>query len=111
MLNYRVREFNSFILDMTYGVRNLAVIDNSMFGDKLDDSHGRFDMEKKQPMRTDIVHLGKLGIRLLASGFKTAVRGKVGSSESQKRFKGGGGNYAVAASRASSQGDGYQGKA
>ena len=116
MLNYRVREFNNFLLDMTHGVRNLSLIDNSMFGDTLDDSHGRYDSEKKQPMRTDVVHLGKTGIRLLASGFKTAVRGRtgpsgrtVGPSESQKRFRGGGGNFAAAANRTSSPRDGYQG--
>ena len=109
MLNFRVREFNNFLLDMTYGVRNLSLIDNSIFGDKLDDSHGRYDSEKKQAMRTDVVHLGKIGIRLLASGFKTAVRGRSGPSESQKRFRGGGGNFAVAAGRASSPRDGYQG--
>ena len=54
-------------------------------------------------MRTD---LGKLVIRLLASGFKTSVRGRVCPSE-QKRYRGD--NFPTAVNQAPSLIDGYQG--
>ena len=105
-LNFKVRDFNNFVMDMTYGVRNLFVLDQSMFGDHLEERYGRFDGTTKKPLTSDYVHLGKLGIRLFANQIKQTILRR--RSESQSRFKGGSGQYAAAVSRGTELRDGYQ---
>ena len=105
-LNFKVRDFNNFVMDMTYGVRNLFVLDQSMFGDHLEERYGRFDSTTKKPLTSDYVHLGKLGIRLFANQIKQTILRR--RSDSQSRFKGGSGQYAAAVNRGNGHRDGYQ---
>ncbi len=105
-LNYHIDEFNSGILDLTYRLRNVSVIDNSVFGNVLSNEHGRWDVSQQKPHSADILHLGKAGIRTLAMNFKASLLRK-SKTQSRSRFDAGGGAYNSAAWR-SVHHDGYQ---
>ena len=102
-LNYRIKQFNDKLLDMTYRLKNVNVIDNSMFGNLLTDEHGRWDINADKPLRRDILHLGKKGLRLLAKNFKSCVINK-GKSQPRARFNVGSGQYRQAVVRGSLRG-------
>ena len=106
-LNYQVREFNELILEMTYSLRNVYVIDNSLFGDVLCDEHGRWDTVNQRPNTADALHLGKKGMRILAKNIKSTIMGN-GRNQNRSRFNGSGGQYGAAATRGEHY-DGYQG--
>ena len=77
-LNYRVREFNHLLLDLSHGYRNIFTIDHSIVGNNngcLDNKFGRFIKETGEPLLTDTLHLGRFGIRKFANTLKTAVKG------------------------------------
>ncbi len=105
-LNHHIAEFNRGILDMTYKLGNVFVIDNSIFGDVLSDEHGRWDSRNQRPFFDDLLHLGKKGIRNLAMNFKLAVLGE--RSQSRQRFNASQGAYQTAINRTPGHRDGYQ---
>ena len=72
-LNREVELFNRGILDICYKLRNTHVIENSIFGNVLSDEHGRWNISEQRPLTSDVLHLGKKGIRMLAVNFKSAV--------------------------------------
>ena len=105
-LNRHIHEFNSGILDLTYRMKNVSVIDNSIFGNVLSNEMGRWDVNRQRPYTEDIVHLGRKGIRTLAMNFKMSVLGK-GKPQSRSRFDAGNGSYRAALGY-NQQSDGYQ---
>ena len=105
-LNHHIAEFNRGILDLTYRIGNVSVIDNSVFGEVLSEEHGRWDSRNHRPFFDDILHLGKKGIRILAMNFKSAVLGK--RFQSQQRPSVSQGSHRTALHRASGHRDGYQ---
>lgn len=99
-LNYRVRDFNNLIMDMTCRLSRVCIIEHSLLGDVLSNEHGRWKPSEHGsnefvPKLEDCLHLGKLGIRLLAKNFKQAVVGKP-RTQSEARFSGGRGGYGSA---------------
>ena len=77
-LNYRVREFNNILHDISHSIKNVNVFDHRL--DDLCDSHGclkeelgRYDRESNGPLTKDTLHLGKKGLRLLAKTIKSSV--------------------------------------
>ena len=105
-LNHHINEFNRGILDLTYRIRNLMVVDNCIFGDVLSNEHGRWDVNQQQPYLADMLHLGKKGIRTLAMNFKTSILGK-SKSQSRSRFDASSGSYRAALGNNIHR-DGYQ---
>ena len=102
-LNHRINDFNNLILDLTCKFSGVYVIENSIFGNKLSNEHGRWKRENVNsenfiPNLNDIVHLGKQGTRLFAMNIKSCVVKKK-KPVSRERFNGGGGNYRRAAER------------
>ena len=96
-LNFRIRDFNTMLLDMTCKHRQVSIIEHSLFGDKLSDTHGRWTPDGDGsnsyiPKLDDNLHLGKIGIRLLAKSIKQAVVSKA-KPQSVQRFNGGRGSY------------------
>ena len=83
---------------MTCGMKNISIIDHSIFGDKLSDDHGRYDITEGVPNKRDPLHLGKRGIRLFASKIKTSILSK-SRNISRQRHDAGQGQYRAAASR------------
>ena len=83
---------------MTYRVKNLLIIDNSIFGNILSDEHGRWDVNQQRPFANDIPHLGKKGIKTLAMNFKMSLMNK-SKSQSRSRFDAGNGSYRGAMDR------------
>lgn len=100
-LNQKVRSFNDQLLDMTFKNKNLYIIDNSLFGDCLSNEFGRWDTQGGKPNTRDILHLGKKGIRLLATNIKQSVV-KRPQSQSRARFNGGRGEFGNALGRTAS---------
>ena len=96
-LNRKVESFNQGILDLSYQQRNIFIIDNSIFGRQLTDEHGRWDIAANRPLTSDIVHLGKSGIRKFAANIKESVAGRR-SSQSKARFNTSQGNFSGAVS-------------
>ena len=96
-LNRKVESFNQGILDLSYQQRNIFIIDNSIFGRQLTDEHGRWDIAANRPLTSDIVHLGKSGIRKFAANIKESVAGRR-SSQSKARFNTSRGNFSGAVS-------------
>lgn len=102
-LNYRIRDFNNSLLDMTCKFNRVSVIEHSLFGVSLSNDHGRWKPSiegstEYVPKVEDILHLGKVGLRLLAKTIKQAVIGK-SRPQSRERFDGGRGGYRRAAER------------
>ena len=97
-LNNHVEYFNRALVEMSYKYNNIRIIDNSMFGDRLSDEHGRWDSIEQRPLVSDTLHLGRKGIRLFAMNIKGAIIGK-GISQSRARFNSSQGNYSEALSR------------
>ena len=102
-LNYRIRDFNNLIMDMTCRLSRVCIIEHSLLGDTLSNDHGRWKPSGEGsnnfvPKVEDSLHLGKLGIRLLANSIKQAVVGKT-RSQSEARFTGGRGGFRSAAER------------
>ena len=108
-LNRDVEQFNRGILDICYRIRNVRVIENSIFGNVLTDEYGRWDFNAQRPLTSDALHLGRKGIRTLAMNFKAAVLRKSGTpgSQSRSRFNASRGSYHGALERTRHQ-DGYQ---
>jgi len=108
-LNNEIRELNKEILNLTYRLGNVSIIENSIFGDVLTDEFGRWDVKKNQPFTDDSLHLGKLGIRHFAMNIKNTVLGR--TSVPQDRLRASGGSYRDAMDRGGHRGghrDGYQ---
>ena len=97
-LNDHVNHFNRALLDMSYRHKNISIIDNSIFGGYLSDEHGRWNVSEQRPLVSDILHLGRQGIRMFAMNIKSAVIGK-GSSQSRARFNSSQGRYRGALGR------------
>ena len=83
-LNYRVREFNSILHDISHSIKNVNVIDHPLA--ELCDAQGclrgefgRYDREANGPLTRDTLHLGKKGLRLFAKTIKSCVVGRPGS--------------------------------
>lgn len=105
-LNHRIKDFNSMILDLTCKFSGVYVIENSIFGNKLSNEHGRWKRESVNsetfiPNINDIVHLGKQGTRIFATNIKNSVVRRK-KPLSRERFSGGGGDYLRAAERGTS---------
>ena len=54
---------------MTYRLNRVGIIEHSLFGDSLSNDHGRWKRSSEGsnnfiPNSDDILHLGKIGIRL-----------------------------------------------
>ena len=58
--------------------KNSFIIEHPEFDESLSEVHVRWLPEQQQPNRNDPLHLRKKGIRLLAAGFKAAIRQKNG---------------------------------
>lgn len=100
MVNSRVNQLNGAILDMVFGQKNMFIIDNSILSDGngcLPSKYGRF-IGYDTPNANDIVHLGKVGIRLFCKNLKKVVLNR-GRSQERERFQGSGGNYRNALGR------------
>ena len=98
ILNRHVRKFNNMILDLTYNIKNIFIIDHAIFGDFLCYEHGRWDKENACANTRDALHLGKKGMRLFAKNIKSSILEK-GRSNARSRFNGGGGRYNAAVDR------------
>ncbi len=61
---------------MTFSIKNVSVVDNVVFGCVLSNEHGRWNTQEHRPFITDVLHLGKTGIRVLAMNFKISILGK-----------------------------------
>ena len=88
---------------MTCRLSRVCIIEHSLLGDTLSNDHGRWKPSGEGsnnivPKVEDSLHLGKLGIRLLANSIKQAVVGKT-RSQSEARFAGGRGGFRSAAER------------
>lgn len=108
-INNRVREFNNLILELSYGYKNINIIDNSMFLDRNDclgSEFGTYDIRLRRPNDADPLHLGSTGIKMFCSNIKRCVMRK-NNSQSVQRFNGGSGGYSAAAERGLR--NGYQG--
>ena len=73
-LNYRIRDFNNLLLDLTCRLIMVFIIEHSMFGDILSDEHGRWMPSSEGsgefvPREDDLLHLG----RKFAKTMKQAV--------------------------------------
>ena len=87
-LNYRVREFNNILHDLSHSYKNVNVIDHPL--NDLCDSHGclreelgRYDKEAQAPLSRDKLHLGKKGLQLFARTIKSCVIGKFRSNSTR----------------------------
>ena len=111
-LNRRIHDFNNLLLDMTYRLNRVAIIEHSLFGDVLSNEHGRWKRSDEGsdtfvPNLDDLLHLGKAGMRLFASSLKQAVVNK-NKSQSQVRYSGSRGGYRRAVVRDQPHRGGYQ---
>ena len=94
-LNYRVKEFNNILHDISHSYRNISIIDHpvdQLCNDRgcLKDNLGRHDKETGTPLTRDTLHLGKQGLRIFATIIKSSVMGKYkkraqGQGEGQHR--------------------------
>lgn len=76
LLNHRVNAFNSLILDMAFKYKYINIIDNaSLGGDNgcLREDLGRWNLAENCPLSTDLIHLGKSGLRKFGYNIKTSV--------------------------------------
>jgi hypothetical protein len=104
-VNSRVAELNSLILDMCFNRKNTFIIDNSVLGNDrglLPAQYGRF-LYNGSPNSSDIVHLGRDGIKKFCKNIKRCVMHK-GASQSRERFSGRRGDYGSAAGAAGRRG-------
>ena len=101
-MNRRVEEFNQGILDISFRLRNVMLVDNSSFGIILSDEYGRWDSSKNQPLTSDALHLGKNGIRKFAMNIKSTIFNRR-TSQSRARFDASGGEYRSAFGRQGSK--------
>ena len=97
---------------MTYRLNRVGIIDHSLFGDFLCDDHGRWQRASESsddfiPNYDDILHLGRIGIRILAQDLKRVVISK-SKSQSTARYGGGRGEYRRAVSHGGYQQNGYR---
>ena len=75
-LNYRINELNNMILDMAYKCKYIRVIDNSLLGGYdgyLREEFGRWNVNEGCPNSTDVVHLGKIGLRKFGYKIKMSI--------------------------------------
>jgi hypothetical protein len=105
-LNHQVDLFNRGILEMCFNLQNVNVIDNSMFGTVLSDELGRWNIRDQRPFTTDVLHLGKKGIRMLATNFKSSVLNN-SKGQSRARFNASRGSYRRAMEHSEHR-EGYQ---
>ena len=80
-INYRVKELNNVLRDISHSHKNISIIDhpfNQLCNNDgcLRDEFGRYDKESGTPLSRDALHLGKKGLRLLAVSIKSCVMGK-----------------------------------
>jgi alkylated DNA repair dioxygenase AlkB len=77
-LNYRVKELNNIMQEMSHSHKNVYVLDNdiSQYCDKsgvLMSVLGRHDKATGRPLDHDALHLGKQGLRLLARAIRSNI--------------------------------------
>lgn len=87
-LNYRVRDFNNMLHDISHSYKNVHVIDHPLAElcnsqGCLRDELGRYDRESQGPLTRDTLHLGKKGLRLFARTIKSCVVGRFRSSSTR----------------------------
>ena len=104
-LNYRVREFNNILHDISHSLKNVNVIDHPLAElcnpqGCLRDELGRYDREANGPLTRDQLHLGKKGLRIFAKTIKTSVVGRLKSHTARPGQQG--------ATSEGSHNDGYQ---
>ena len=80
-LNYRVKELNGMLIELSHSYRNISIIDHSwsILCDRsgcLKSELGRHDKSSGLPLDTDSLHLGKKGYRILAINIKEGIFGK-----------------------------------
>ena len=80
-LNYRVKELNSMLIELSHSYRGISVIDHSwsILCDRagcLKSELGRHDKSTGLPLDSDSLHLGKNGYRILAMNIKQGIFGK-----------------------------------
>ena len=100
LVNKRVTDFNNMILDMVFSLRNVFIIDNSIISDEsgcMPAKYGRY-LRSSVPNANDIVHLGRVGIRMFCVNLKRSIMNK-GQNQSRERYSGSGGNYVQAVER------------
>ena len=88
------------ILDMVFSLRNVFIIDDSIISDEsgcMPAKYGRY-LRSSVPNANDIVHLGRVGIRMFCVNLKRSIMNK-GQNQSRERYSGSGGNYVQAVER------------
>ncbi len=99
-MNTRINEFNSLILDIAYNKKNILIIENSFLGTVngcMPAKYGRY-YSNGMANASDIVHLGKVGIRAFCKNIKASIMAR-GRNQSRERFQAGRGNYSHATGR------------
>ena len=86
------------ILDMTCRFNTVSVVEHSIFGSLLSNEHGGDAEGDYVPKLSDLLHLGKNGLRLFAMSIKNAVVRKR-TPQSRERFDAGRGEFNSAAER------------
>ena len=84
----------------TNGRKNLYIIDNSIVGTEngcMPANYGRY-YSNGLANASDIIHLGKLGLRVFCKNIKNSIIGR-SRSQSEQRFLGDQGNYRSAEGR------------
>ena len=77
-INYRVKELNNIMQEMSHSHKNVYVLDNdiSQYCDRsgvLRSELGRHDKATGRPLDQDALHLGKQGLRLLARAIRSNI--------------------------------------
>ena len=77
-LNYRAKELNNMLIEISHSNRNVFIIEHprSLLCNSsgfLKPGMGRFDKGKNVPLDSDSLHLGIRGIRILAKTIKEAI--------------------------------------
>ena len=80
-LNYKVKELNGIIWEISHSFKNVFVIEHTFdqlckSDGCLKDNCGRLDKEAGIPLAKDTLHLGKRGLRLFAISIKSSIVGK-----------------------------------
>ena len=80
-LNYKVKELNGIIREISHSFKNVFVIEHPFdqlckSDGCLKDDCGRFDKDAGIPLARDALHLGKKGLRLFAMSMKSSIVGK-----------------------------------
>ena len=85
-LNYRVKEYNNILCEISHIHKNISVIDHPFAqlcknDGCLKEEYGRFDKTAGTPLLNDALHLGKKGLRVFAASIKTGILGRFRKQE------------------------------